>query len=83
MRARPFFFIRRCLEVEARRCRGKDIACPFPVSAPLCGASSYAPVVNNACSTRRQVCEAHVGCHWQTNAFWDIALGVHPAHCAV
>ena len=43
MCARPFFFIRRCLEVEARRCRRKDIACPFPVSAPLCGASSYAP----------------------------------------
>ena len=27
--------------------------------------------------------EAHVGCHWQADAFWDIALGVHPAHCAV
>ena len=37
------FFIRRCLEVEAQRCRGKDIACPFPVSESFCGASSYAP----------------------------------------
>ena len=27
--------------------------------------------------------EAHVGCHWQADAFWDIALGVHPAHSAV
>ena len=27
--------------------------------------------------------EAHVECHWQADAFWDIALGVHPAHCAV
>ena len=43
MCARPFFFIRRCLEVEAGRCGRKDITCPFLVSAPLCGASSYAP----------------------------------------
>ena len=51
-----FFFIRRCLEVKARGRTGKDSACPFPVSAPLCGAFSYAPVVNSACSTSRQVC---------------------------
>ena len=37
------FFIRRCLEVKARNCRGKDSACPFSVSAPPCGAFSNAP----------------------------------------
>ena len=51
-----FFFMRRCLEVKARGCREKDKACPFPVSAPPCGAFSNAPVVNKVCSTRRQVC---------------------------
>ena len=50
-----FLFIRRCLEVKARGCRGKDSACPFPVSAPPCGAFSNAPAVNRACSTKRQV----------------------------
>ena len=38
-RVRSLFFLRRCLEVKARGCRGKDSACPFPVSAP-CGAFS-------------------------------------------
>ena len=38
-----FLFLRRCLEVKARRFREKDSACPFPVSAPPCGAFSNAP----------------------------------------
>ena len=38
-----FFFIRRCLEVKARGSREKDSACPFPVSAPPCGAFPNAP----------------------------------------
>ena len=38
-----FFFIWRCLEVKARGCREKDSACPFPASAPPCGAFSNAP----------------------------------------
>ena len=50
------FLVKSCLEVQARGCRRKDKACPFPVPAPPCGACSNAPQVNNACSTFHRVC---------------------------
>ena len=50
------FLYKALLGSQGSGVQGEDSACPFPVSAPLCGAFSNAPVVNNACSTRRQVC---------------------------